>query len=437
MEVTTIEKLELRIKISEPTVLKYFYSFNESVRHEKALEAIRVGVIAIQSASPSLDTKIVEEKFMQVQQTINNYLTGFQTDLKVNMEEYFKMGSGAVPRSLEAFFGNAGTLSQMMNQYFNTDGGKLQRLIQDHVGVTSPFAKSLDPTNKESVLSKLENLVQTHLQEKTREIVNQFSLDIDNSALSRLQKSLYDKLGEIQQANAAYFANLKESLGIKAGKEEEAEIGTEKGREFEADLYVPVAEMARNMGDLSENVGAIVGKLARAKVGDYVITLGNTSGAPNQKIVMEVKKEQGYRLKDAIEELKAAKENREASAGIFIFAKGYEPAEVGDFYKLGNDFYITVDEDKLAKKEPLVFVDAAYKILRTILVASKRLEDKKEIDVDRMKRDLQEIIALTIKLSDIHTKASTIKNNSEKILETADSFKRELDTKLSDIINRL
>ena len=30
------------------------------------------------------------------------------------------------------------------------------------------------------------------------------------------------------------------------------------------------------------------------------------------------------------------------AAGIFAFAKGYEPTEVGDFHKLGNDFYITV-----------------------------------------------------------------------------------------------
>lgn len=429
--------MELLLRITEQTVLKYLNTFDEDIREEKALEALRVGVIAIQSASPSLDTKVVDEKFRQVELTIDGYLNGFQSDLRGKLEEFFKVGSGAVPRSLDNFFGTNGTMPQMMNQYFSSDGGKLHRLIQDQVGPTSSFARSLDPNNKESVISKLETLIQTHLQQKTTEIINQFSLDIDNSALSRLQKSLFDKVGEIQQANTTFFGELKQALGIKKGKETEAEKGTEKGREFETVLYDPVAIMARQLGDTSENVRSIVGKVSRNKVGDYVLTLGSTSGAPNLKIVIEVKKEQNYKLKDAIEELKIAKENREAESGIFVFAKGYEPAEVGDFYKLGNDFYITVDEEQLNKNEPLLFLEAAYKIIRVILITSRRIEEAKDIDVEKVKRDLQELVALTTKLSDIITKANTIKSNSEKILDTASSLKTELDTRLNDVIGRL
>jgi len=431
------ESIDLVLSISDQNVMKYLTAFDEDVRKEKALEALRVGVIAIQSASPSLDTKIVEEKFRQVEVAIDRYLNGFQTDLTGRLEEFFKVGSGTVPRSLDSFLGSNGTMPQMMNQYFSSDGGRLHRLIQDQVGPSSSFAKSLDPENKESVLSKLETLVQGHLQQKTTEIINQFSLDIDNSALSRLQKSLFEKVGEIQQANTTFFGELKQALGIKTGKDTESERGTEKGREFETLLYDPVAAMARQLGDTSENVRSLVGKIPRSKVGDHILTLGITSGAPGLNVVIEVKKEQGYKLKSAIEELKTAKENREAEAGIFVFAKGYEPAEVGDFYRLGNDFYITVDEEQLRKNEPLLFLEASYKIIRVILVTSRRIQDAREIDVEKIKRELEGLVALTVKLSDIQTKANTIKSSSEKILDTATSLRTELETRLNDVIGSL
>ena len=52
--------IHLELHVRDSSVMKYLLAFEESQREEKALEAIRVGVVAIQSAIPSLDTKIVE-----------------------------------------------------------------------------------------------------------------------------------------------------------------------------------------------------------------------------------------------------------------------------------------------------------------------------------------------------------------------------------------
>jgi hypothetical protein len=287
------------------------------------------------------------------------------------------------------------------------------------------------------VLSKLEHLVQNHLQTKTTEIINQFSLDIDNSALSRLQRSLFEKVQEIQTTNTAFFAELKQELGIKTGKSLEAERGTEKGREFETVLYDKVAEAARRMGDLSENVRSKVGVLKNRKVGDYIIKLGETSAAPGANIVIEVKMEENYKFSAAIDELKTAKENRTADYGIFIFAKGYEPAEVGDFLKLGNDFYVTVDKDLMDTDEPLLFFEAAYKILRVLMIASKRKADAEEIDLEAVKREIEQLLKLTSKLGEIKTKVTTIKNNSDIILSLNDELKLQFDTSLNNILNKI
>ncbi|MBL0065797.1 MAG: hypothetical protein IPP38_12460 [Bacteroidetes bacterium] len=124
-------------------------------------------------------------------------------------------------------------------------------------------------------------------------------------------------------------------MGIQEGRDAEAVKGTEKGREFETSLYDSVAVLGRQLGDTTENVRAVVGKIPRAKVGDYVLSLGGTSGAPNTKIVVEVKKEQNYKLKDAIDELKIAKENRESDAGIFILRKAMSQRRLEIFTNWG------------------------------------------------------------------------------------------------------
>ena len=431
------ESVELFIKSHDPLIVNYLALFEEDEKVEKVLEALRVGIIAIHSASPSLDTKVVDEKFNQVQSTIDSYLNTFKGDLKGQLEDFFKPVSGAIPQSLDSFFGANGKMPALLNQYFSQDNGRLFTLIQEQVGPNSQFAKSLDPNNKESVLSKLEHLVQNHLQTKTTEIINQFSLDIDNSALSRLQRSLFEKVQEIQTTNTAFFAELKQELGIKTGKSLEAERGTEKGREFETVLYDKVAEAARRMGDLSENVRSKVGVLKNRKVGDYIIKLGETSAAPGANIVIEVKMEENYKFSAAIDELKTAKENRTADYGIFIFAKGYEPAEVGDFLKLGNDFYVTVDKDLMDTDEPLLFFEAAYKILRVLMIASKRKADAEEIDLEAVKREIEQLLKLTSKLGEIKTKVTTIKNNSDIILSLNDELKLQFDTSLNNILNKI
>jgi hypothetical protein len=426
--------LHLELKVQDPMVVKYLTGFEEASREQQALEALRVGVIAIRSATPTLDTRIVEEKFRQLEGAINVCITDFQNTTKGELDGYFKADSGSVPRSLETFLGERGTFTRLLGDYFSLDGGKVLRLIQEQVGPTSRFAQCLDPQNREGVIVRIEGVVRTQLQEKVDAMLKEFSLDQDGSAMSRLNGIIAEKLGEVRSANQKFFGELREALGIKAGQEIEAERGTEKGREFEVDLYNSVAAIGRALADETENVRALAGKDGRSKKGDFVLTLGQTSGAPGKRVVIEVKKERNYRLRDAIDELKEAKENREADVGIFVFAKGYEPAEVGDFLRHGQDFYVTVDEEALAKEQLLLFLEAAYKVVRALLVTSARKEDAKEVDVERVRREIESVVESAKRLSDLATKARTITSSSKYIEETVMELRTEMESQLAGIL---
>lgn len=338
--------LEVTLPINDPIVYGYISQFEQCDWPRKAADALKVGVIAIQSASPTLDMRVVHEKFAEVETRFKDFVGDFQQEMAEQFTLYFKDKDGHVPRSLDGFLGQDGRLPQLIRSWFDPADGKLGRLMEAQVGPNSLFARSLDPKNKDGIIMLIEAKMQKLLESRLDEVLGEFSLDQEKSAISRL-KTLLDE----------GFQKINLALGVRDATAAEAARGHVKGIEFEADLYEVFAEMGRQLGDDTEFVRGTPGE-TRKKVGDFVATLGETAGAPGVKIVFEAK-DSPRKLKEAIDELALAKENRAAAIGIFAFAKGAEPAEVGDFRRIGDDFYCTVDKDDLAKGRPLVFFDAA------------------------------------------------------------------------------
>ncbi|MBL7131899.1 MAG: hypothetical protein ISS45_10965 [Candidatus Omnitrophica bacterium] len=431
------DELLLELKIRNNNVVKYLIQYTTPEREEKALEALKVGVIAILSASPTLDTKIVEEKFAAIERKLETYTTEFNVNLKEELKKYFEKDKGDVPSSLNSMLGERGSLSVLLSQYFNIENGKVNQLLKQEIGPASSFAKSIDPANKESVISRIEDKVKGELTKVNQEMTAQFSLDKDDSGMSRVKKVFEEKVKEMKSESTSFFSELRTHLGMKEVQSKESEKGTQKGRDFESALYDSIALMGQQLQDSTENVTGTVGQIQRSKVGDYIVTLGDTSAAPGKLIVIEVKKEQGYRLKDAIEELGVAKENRGADCGIFVYAKGYEPVEMGDFKIDGNDFFCTVDEELLSDKNPLLFLEAAYKIARIHIVTQLRRKKKGGVDLGIVKANIEKMLDSTGLMSDLLTKAKTIQISGENIEKTVTKIKEELEATMQATLELL
>lgn len=421
-----LSSLDLTLLITERNVIAYLLQFDdEEVQREKALEALKVGVIAIQSASPTLDTQVVHTKFSEVEGRMREQLTDFQTQIKGDLKRYFEESHGVVPRSIDGIFGQQGLVTQTLHTFFDPADGRLCRLMQAQIGPQSTFGKALDPQNKQGILAIIEARVQEQVEAKLDEVLQQFSLDADDSAMSRLKTMLSD-----------FFGQLNESLGIKAATEVESRRGHVKGIEFEQDLYNVFSAIGRQLGDDTELVRGVPGSVNRGKKGDFVATLGETSGAPGLKIVIEVK-DQPVRLKAAIDELQEAKANREASIGIFVFSRSAEPVEVGDFRKIGEDFYVTVNKDDLNADKPLIFLDSAYRIARALAVASARKEAAGDIDVEKIEEQIDALVAWVDRIADMATKARTIQNSGKLIEQAANDLRNELTLRLANVLRML
>jgi hypothetical protein len=403
----------LNLEVREPLVVAYFEPWAEPERSAKAIEALKVGVIALQTACPTLDTQIVKDQFAEMQEELGQALA-----------RYFADKDGVVPKSLNEAFGDKGALPQFFQRYFDPETGKLVRLIDSQVGPSSRFGRLFDVKNKDGVIAVIEEKVKHLVEAKLNEVLKEFSLDEDGSAMNKL-KTIMD----------GAFGTFREALGIKAARAEEAERGHVKGFCFEEDLYAVVAEMGRQFGDETELVRGTPG-IHKCKVGDHLITLGETTGAPGLRIVVEVK-DQPYKAKKAVTELQEAKNNREAVSGIFVFAEGCEPVEFGNFKRIDNDYFCTVDKSVLAADGPLPFLWAAYEFARVQAVTAVRKEACGKLDLETVQQHIDGIGALVPRLGEIITKAGTVQKSGEFIEETANAIKDDIEERAADVLRLL
>src|SRR4029077_14161769 len=99
-------------ELREPLLVAYFEPFEEPGRSSKAVEALKVGVIALQTACPTLDTQIVKDQFAEM-----------QVDFGETLAHFFADKDGIVPKSLNDAFGDKGVLSQFLLRYFDPETG--------------------------------------------------------------------------------------------------------------------------------------------------------------------------------------------------------------------------------------------------------------------------------------------------------------------------
>jgi hypothetical protein len=402
--------IQLNLELREPLLVAYFEPYAEPERSARALEALKVAVIALQTATPTLDTQIVKDQFAEMQQ-----------DFGEALNHYFAEKGGILPKSLNDAFGDKGALSQFFLRYFDPETGRLVRLLEGQVGPSSRFARLFDPKNKDGVIAVIEDKVKQLVEAKLNEVLTEFSFDDQESFVSRLMTRIDSAASE-----------LREALGAKAARAEEAQRGHVKGFSFEEDLYDVVAEMGRQFGDATELVRGIPGSSNKCKTGDHLITLGETTGAPGQRIVVEVK-DQTYKAKEAIAELQKAKKNREALSGIFVFAKGCEPREFGDFHRIDNDFYCTVDKSALTDGEPLLFLWAAYQISRVQAVVAVRKEAAGKLDLERIEQHIEGISLWVPRVGEIIKKAQNAQNTVNGIETIAKAMTEDIKQRVAEV----
>ena len=209
--------------------------------------ALRIGLLAIQDASTTMDVDVVRREFEKlVAQTsaVNEHAARAVEDV---LRANFADGDGRLPRTLEKFLGDKGALKQFVNELFDETRrdsaiGRIGGLLGQYFdGDRSKVAQLLDPTRMGSPLHQFR-----------QEIADGF-------------KGVHERLSSLEAASRA--------------RAEERAKSAAKGGDFEDLLEDLLGSLARGAGDILDRTGTETGALMGSKKGDFVLTIDSRGRA--------------------------------------------------------------------------------------------------------------------------------------------------------------
>ena len=499
-------------------------------RNGFALAALRVGVLAIRQATGVIDGRAIQQEGERLIGTLKGalqeHIDFLSEGVSSALAKYFDPKGGELPQRIDRLIRRDGELESLLSRHVNGDGSTISHTLDRHLGPTSPLLKLLSPEQQNGLLHSLKESLQAVLTDHGRRLTNQFSLDDQDSALSRLISQITEKNGRLRQDLAAdlqlirdefsldnadgalarlvgqfQLANGKildefsadnadsalvrmmallkstndtiggclsldddgsplsrlrrEMLGIvnelKRGNEgfheeirlyfetmkarrAEASRSTTHGLEFEAEVCSFVEAEARRLNDLFEATKDLAGSISRCKVGDCVVALGSETACPGARVVVEAKEDKSYDLRRAREDLRTARENRQADVGILVWSKGSAPEGFEPLCRWGNDIVVSWNpEDTLSD----VYLKAAISLARLIVVQQRKTNDQAETDLRAMESSIAAVTRELSGLDEIVTWATTAKNSGEKIAAKANTLKRKIEDQINGLSDHI
>ncbi len=375
-----------RVVLADAALAAALAERDEADRTAVVERALRIGLLALQDATTSMDTDVVRREFDKlVAQTaaVNEQAARTVEDV---LRANFADGDGRLPRTLEKFLGDRGALQKFVNDLFDETKrdsaiGRIGGLLGTYFdGDSSRLAVLLDPTRLGSPL-------------------HQFRQEISEGF-----KGIHERLAAIEAASRA--------------RADERSKGTAKGADFEDLLGGMLGDLARGAGDLLDRTGTESGSLVGSKKGDFVLTLDArlTRGA-DVRIVLEAK-DRVMSPRAMREELREARENRGASVAIAAWSARHAPAGIAPFTVVGEDVHVVVDPDA----PDGAYLEAAVRLAR-LLALAKLGERDVEVDARAIGRALAGVKEQLEAIRALKTQLTSVSNVTKAVSEGLDGMR--------------
>lgn len=174
-----------------------------AARDEFALEALKIGVLALRRAGTQLDGDLVQREMKSMmaalRQQLDEHARGAHERLAGSLKEYFDPHEGRFTERVQRLTADDGDLARVLHAALGGDDSKLARTLLSHFGENSPLMKQLSPDQSQGLLAALRTNVEGQLQQQRERLLKEFSLDNDQGALSRLVRELTAKHGDLSK----------------------------------------------------------------------------------------------------------------------------------------------------------------------------------------------------------------------------------------------
>lgn len=185
-----------------------------AARQRFALDALRIGVLSMRAAGGELDVGAVHDAGQQLVLELKGLLsersTALTTTMATTLAQYFDPTTGVASQKLDHLTQDGGELERVLRQHVG-DESTLVRTLATHVGESSPLFRMLSPEDACGLRAQVERTLAEALRAQSEHVLQQFSLDRKDSALSRL-------VAELATAHGAASADMKQQVQTVVGE---------------------------------------------------------------------------------------------------------------------------------------------------------------------------------------------------------------------------
>jgi len=487
------DSVHIDIWMRDKEVVGALTVFDEGrMRDDYTRTAIRIGVAALQHAQGQIDADAVrnegERLISLMEARLSLHQSQFSAQLTGTMQEYFAPESGRLTERIERFIKKDGEFENVMRAQIATSADTLKTTLAAQVGADSPLVQLLTPNdsnvlvatirstvddlvnaqrdvvlkefsmnNKEGALhrllaelslsngaltgdlkttieqvvsefsldredSALSRLVR-RVEQAQQQISAEFTLDADGSALSRMKRELVSLIDTLRKDSQDFQQNVVAALEAMKARKQESLASTRHGKEFEIAAYDVITVECQKAGDIPEQTGDRPGMIKHCKVGDCVITLGPDCEASGARIVCEMKQDASYDLRRALDDLGIALTNRGSDIGLFVFSKRTAPAGLRPLARYGSNFVVVWDAEDESTD---IFLSASLMVCKAIALQGRGSKQDVLADFEAIEKAIREIERQAGFLDEIKTTSTTIKSGAEKILNRVESMRTAL-----------
>lgn len=192
--------LELLVKDAE-TIAELCRHAEGPDRDQFALDALRIGVLALRQARGQLDVDLIQRETERMLGSLagrlEEHARTVQTHLTTSLKDYFDPESGRFNERVKRLVEKDGDLERMLRSQIGSQDSELCKTLLAHFGESSPLMRILSPSESQGLLAALRETVGTQLTQQRDTVLKEFSLDNKQGALARLLEELSQKHGQL------------------------------------------------------------------------------------------------------------------------------------------------------------------------------------------------------------------------------------------------
>jgi len=467
-------------------------------RDEYAASALRLGVLALRQASGALDARSIQhegERLLDAVRTLLVERTGHVTEgVTQVLGNYFDPASGSLPQRIERLVKRDGELETILSEHLDGDRSMLAQTLAQHVGSQSPLFKLLSAEQSDGLVATLARTIDRALGAQSEQVLREFSLNVEDSSLSRLLREVTTKNGELRKELAEDVAAVtkefsmdhedsalrrlstaidktcksvqtsltlddpesplyrmkREMCGVLDGmatsnaqfqSEVRATLEAFKARKQEAARSTQHGNTFEDaVGEFLRIEAGRLGDLYEAqgtvhgkidrKTGDHLLTLGAESGAPNARIVCEAKSRKKYTERDALEEIARARKNRDAQIGLVIMDRSTAPEGTEPLRRISHDVLVVWDPEDVASD---MVLRLSVSVARAMCVREHLAESAEEASLEKLDESIESIANQIRILDEIIHSGRLIKRRGEKVVSSGERLRETLEREVASL----